>query len=90
MYRNLIPGIIYACLVFTMSISFGVFLALSVQTVDATRAPFIIGKLLSTFEDEFVFLFFVKFLPVYGSMERNSFAGSWWYLVSLNGFIVLR
>lgn len=63
-YGNLIPGIYYAYLVFTMSISLGVFLALNVEAIDATKVPFIIGKLLSTFEHEFVFLASVKFLPV--------------------------
>lgn len=34
---------------------------LSVQAVDATPVLFITGKLLSAFEDEFVFLASVKF-----------------------------
>lgn len=63
-YGNLIPGIYYAYLVYTMSISLGIFLMLSAQAGDAAQVPFIIGKLLSTFEDEFVFLASVKFLPV--------------------------
>ena len=63
-YGNLIPGIYYAYLVFTMNVNLGVFLALSMQAVDATQVPFIIEKLLSAFEDEFVFLAPVKFPPV--------------------------
>lgn len=35
----------------------GVFLVLSVQAVDAIQVPFIIGKLISTFEDEFLSCF---------------------------------
>lgn len=50
-YGNLIPGIYYASLVFTMSISLGVFLTHSLHTVGATQVPFVIGKSLSTFED---------------------------------------
>lgn len=63
-YGNLIPGICYAYLVFTRSMSLGVFLTLSVQAVGATQVPFITGKLLSPFEEEFVSLVSVKFLPV--------------------------
>lgn len=37
------------------------FLMLSVQAVESTPVLFITGKLLSTFEDEFVFLASVKF-----------------------------
>lgn len=55
---------IYAYLVYTMSISLGIFLMLSAQAGGAAQVPFIIGKLLSIFEDEFVFLASVKFLPV--------------------------
>jgi len=47
-----------------MNVNLGVFLALSMQAVDATQVPFIIEKLLSAFEDEFVFLAPVKFPPV--------------------------
>lgn len=47
-----------------MSISLGIFLMLSAQAGGAAQVPFIIGKLLSIFEDEFVFLASVKFLPV--------------------------
>lgn len=42
----------------------GVFLALSLQTVDAIQAPFVTGKWLSTFKDGFIFLASVKFLSV--------------------------
>lgn len=55
-YGNLIPGICYAYLVCTMSMSLGVFLTPSVQAVDAAQVPFITGKLRSPSEEEFVSL----------------------------------